>query len=76
MGFVIVSPRLAAAISDALDRKLPDIAYEVRLGPGQGLEWVERTDAGPVVHQDEPGAGLWRLLLFPVLSILPVAPLL
>ena len=76
MGFVIESPRLAAAMSDALDRKLPQIAYEVRLGPGKDLEWVEQTDAGPVVFQDEPHAGLWRRLLVPALSILPVEPLL
>lgn len=76
MGFVIESPRLAAAISDALDRKLPQIAYEVRLGPGEDLEWVEQTDAGPVVYQDEPQAGLSRRLLVPILSILPVEPLL
>lgn len=76
MGFVIDNPRLAAAISDTLDRKLADIAYEVRLGPGKDLEWVEQTDAGPVVHEDEPRAGLWRRILVPVLSILPVEPLL
>jgi cardiolipin synthase C len=72
MGFVMEHPRLAAAISDALDEKLADIAYEVRLDPAQKLEWVEYTDDGPVIHRHEPRAGFWRRLMVPAVSVLPV----
>ena len=51
---------------------LPANAYELRLGEGQRIEWVERTDAGVVVHDEEPRASLWRRLLVSLLSRLPI----
>lgn len=72
MGLVIESPALAGTISASLDRWLPTNAYEVRLGEGQRIEWVERTDAGEVVHREEPRADLWRRLLASLLSLLPI----
>lgn len=72
MGLVIHSPQLAAAMAAALDRSLPENAYELRLGAAQQLEWVERTQAGTVVHHEEPGASLWRRLLVTALSWLPI----
>lgn len=72
MGLVISSPALATTISDTLDRWLPANTYELRLAQGQRLEWVERSDAGEVVYQEEPRASLWRRLLMPLLSLLPI----
>jgi putative cardiolipin synthase len=59
-------------ISASLDRWLPANAYELRLGEGQRIEWVERTDAGVVVHDEEPRASLWGRLLVSLLSLLPI----
>ena len=72
MGLVIDSPALASTISASLDRWLPANAYELRLGEGQQLEWVERTDAGEGVHREEPRASLWRRMLAALLSLLPI----
>ena len=72
MGLVIESPALAGMISESLDRWLPANAYELRLGEGQRLEWVERTGEGVVVHHEEPRAGLWRRLVASLLALLPI----
>lgn len=72
MGLVIESPALAGEISSALDRWLPANAYELRLGEGDSLEWVERTDAGEVVHREEPRANLWRRFVAALLALLPI----
>jgi cardiolipin synthase C len=67
MGIVVESPRLAAQLSDALDRGLAGDAYEVRL-VGDALEWVD----GGTRHASEPGAGLLERLWINLLSILPI----
>ena len=72
MGLVIDSPALASTISRSLDRWLPTNAYQLRLGDGQRLEWVERTNAGEVVHHEEPHASVWRRVLTSLLSLLPI----
>lgn len=72
MGLVIESQALAGEISSSLDRWLPANAYELRLSEGQRIEWVERTDAGEVVHREEPRANLWRRLVASLLSLLPI----
>jgi putative cardiolipin synthase len=72
MGFVIDSPALAGAMADALRRDMPDRAYQVRLGRGGALEWVERRDGTEVVHGTEPGTGFWQRAAVSVLGVLPV----
>ena len=67
MGIVIESPRLAARLSDALDRGLPGSAYEVRLA-GDALEWTD----GDARHASEPGTGLLQRLWIGFLSLLPI----
>jgi putative cardiolipin synthase len=67
MGILIESPRLAAQLSDLLDRGLPGNAYEVRLA-GDALEWL---DAGTRLTS-EPGAGWLQRLWVNFLSILPI----
>lgn len=73
MGLVIDSAVLAGALSDSLDRTLADSAYEVRIQKdGSGLEWVEVTEQGEVVHRNEPKAHLMKRIGVTLLSWLPI----
>ncbi len=72
LGFVIESPAMAAAASDAILSRLAANAYRVRLGPDGALQWVDRVDGREVVHDTEPGAGFWRQLGVSMLSLLPI----
>lgn len=73
MGLVIDSDVLASALSDTLDRTLADSAYEVRIQKdGSGLEWLEVTEQGEVVHRNEPRAGLLKRIGVNILSWLPI----
>ena len=68
MGIVVESPALANQLSEAFNRDMASVAYEVRLLPQGSLEWVEHE-----VHcTSEPGAGLLRRLWIGFLSILPI----
>jgi len=71
MGVVLESARLAALLSEAFDRDIPTVAYEVRLA-GDKLQWVEGAGAGEVTHESEPGAGMLKRLWIDFLSILPI----
>jgi putative cardiolipin synthase len=68
MGIVVEGPALAARLSEALDRGMANVAYEVRLSSDGGLEWVD----GDVRHTSEPGAGVLKRLWIGFLSILPI----
>jgi putative cardiolipin synthase len=72
MGFVIDSPRMAAALSQRLDTSMPERAYEVRLDETGKLFWIERADGKTVTHDEEPGAGIWKRAGVRILSILPI----
>ena len=61
MGLVIDSPTLAQRLAERFDTAAPMIAYEVRLGPdGQRLEWIERTPAGEMRYDTEPGTSWFQ----------------
>ena len=68
MGVVVDSAALATRLSQAFDRAIPKVAYEVRLSADHGLEWIE----GDVRHTSEPGAGVLKRLWIGFLSILPI----
>jgi len=68
MGIVVESQTLASRLSEALDRDMANVAYEVRLSSDGSLEWVERD----VRHTSEPGAGVLKRLWIGFLSILPI----
>ena len=72
MGLVIDSPALAGALTRAFEAKVPENAYEVRKDAKGSIVWVERTPAGEVVHDDEPGAGALRRAWIEFLSWLPI----
>ena len=77
MGFVIDSPALAGRVSDALDRRVADGTYQVRLrADGKGLEWIERRDGRELVYNDEPDASAGRSWSAWLLSKLPIEHLL
>ncbi|HET9863104.1 MAG TPA: phospholipase D family protein [Steroidobacteraceae bacterium] len=72
MGLVIDSPRLVAVVTHALtDVRLLGETYRVRLGRS-GLEWIEQTAGGEVVHAREPNASLRRRAVVRVLSLLRI----
>jgi putative cardiolipin synthase len=77
MGFVIESPALAGAISDALDQRVDAGAYQVRLRTdGKGLEWIEHVDGREVRYFDEPAASASRSWTAWILAHLPIDHLL
>ncbi|MEZ5646091.1 MAG: phospholipase D family protein [Burkholderiaceae bacterium] len=72
LGVVVESPALASAITGTLDKMLPAHAYELRLGNGGRIEWIEHTASGELIHHDEPGATRWRRWFVSALSWLPI----
>jgi len=72
MGLVIESRTLAARLSDAFDTWIPTHAYEVRGRPDGSLEWIERSGAGEVRHETEPGMGPIKRAWLGFLSLLPI----
>src|SRR5262249_21443273 len=71
LAFVIESPALATALADQVVGTLADQSYRVRLGPGGALQWVDQSDGQEIVHDQEPGASLWRRFAVALLSLLP-----
>ncbi|HEX4779862.1 MAG TPA: phospholipase D family protein [Usitatibacter sp.] len=73
MGVVIQSPKLAARLSEALDARLAQAAYELRLTPSGAIAWVERTPEGAeVLHEDEPDTTMLKRAWIGFLSWLPI----
>jgi putative cardiolipin synthase len=72
LGFVIDSPALAQAMTDAFAARIPARAYRVRLNPTGALEWVEEDEGTTIVHTQEPGTSFWLRLGVSVLSLLPI----
>jgi putative cardiolipin synthase len=72
MGLVIDSPTLARRLSTAFDEAVPTLAYEVRLAPDGGLEWIERTADGLVRHTTEPQTSWWLRSRVEFLQQLPI----
>jgi putative cardiolipin synthase len=59
-------------MSDVLDGRVEERAYEVKLTPEGNLYWLEHTPAGLVRHDSEPGAGLLRRGAVEFMSLLPI----
>jgi putative cardiolipin synthase len=72
MGLLIDSPTLAGQLSAHFDDGFPGTAYEVRRGPGGGLEWTDRTSSGERRFTTEPGASFLKRAWVRFLSILPI----
>jgi putative cardiolipin synthase len=73
MGLVVHSRAIASALSERLDRQLPDRAFEVKTREdGPGLYWIEQTPAGVLRHETEPKASAWRRIGAGLLSLFPI----
>ena len=72
LGFVIDSPALAEQIAKAFAERIPGRAYRVRVTERGRLQWEEHRDDETVVHDDEPGAGLWKRVGVSILALLPI----
>lgn len=73
LGIVIHNPSLARKLHEEFDDLVPQMAYEVLLGPGgRGLQWIEQTPGGEVQHRDEPRASLLRRFYVSLLKFLPL----
>jgi putative cardiolipin synthase len=72
LGLVIDSPPLAQRLAAEFDTAVPRVAYEVRLAPDGGLEWIDRTPAGEIRFDTEPGAGALKRGWIQFLSVLPI----
>jgi putative cardiolipin synthase len=73
IGFIIDSPALASRLERAFAEEVPGRAYEVRLGDGGRLEWLQTLDDGSrVVLTTEPHTTAVTRGLVRVLSWLPI----
>ncbi|MDM0104035.1 phospholipase D family protein [Variovorax sp. J22R24] len=72
MGVIIDSPALAGRLAQQLDMAIPKAAYQVRLKPDGGMEWIDRTPQGETIHTTEPGSGALKRGWINFLEILPI----
>ena len=77
LGFVIESPALAGAMSQAFETAVPARAYEVVLAENGNLQWRElRPDGSVIVYTTEPGTSRTQRWGISILSNLPIEGLL
>jgi len=73
LGIIVDSPRLAAAMAEIFDGRVPQRSWEVQLNPGTGaLQWF---DAGSTPNQTfsvEPGTTWWERAAVRLLEPLPI----
>ncbi|MFN3591881.1 MAG: phospholipase D-like domain-containing protein, partial [Thermaurantiacus sp.] len=73
VGFIIDSPGLAGRLERAFEEDVPGRAYEVRLGEGGRMEWLQTLDDGRrAVLTTEPHTTPVTRALVRVLSWLPI----
>lgn len=73
LGIVIHNPWLARQLHGEFDNLVPQLSYEVLLGPGgRGLQWIEQTPRGEVQHRNEPQASIVRRFYVSLLKLLPL----
>jgi putative cardiolipin synthase len=73
MGLVIDSPALAQRLAGALDADSARTTYEVRVGSdGRCPVWVDRTPAGDIIYEVEPGTSFGQRMLIEILQTLPI----
>jgi putative cardiolipin synthase len=74
MGLVIDSADLARRLANAFDASIPDLAYELRPATGGSgcARWIERTPAGEVSYDVEPGTTASQRAALEFMSLLPI----
>lgn len=60
LGFLMDSPALAERLQQLFKDPLLERAYQVRLAPDGGLQWIDTAEGGTIVHRHEPGTSLLR----------------
>jgi putative cardiolipin synthase len=51
---------------------IKDHAYQLRLSEMGSVQWIERSAGKEIVHDQEPGADVWRILSVDFFSLLPI----
>lgn len=73
MGFLVKSPRLAGAVSSALDANLDKWTYEVVNSEDDELNWIDGSEAGErIVYQTEPNTSALSRGIAALIGFLPV----
>jgi cardiolipin synthase C len=72
LAFVIESPALTCAISDAFATRLRASPYKLRLAAVGSLRCIEHAARKEVVHVTEPGTTFWTRFGVSFLSALPI----
>jgi putative cardiolipin synthase len=76
MGVVLDSPTLSAWLVEAVDRRLPDIAWHVSLRRDEdgreSLTWTTNERGKAVTTDKEPGMSVWQHIGIDFLGLLPV----
>ena len=72
MGFIIQSPELAQALTEAINARAAEHAYRVTEGPDGNLNWVDQTAGRTTTYTTEPDTtGFDRFMVW-FLSKLPI----
>jgi len=72
MGVIIHSPEIAGSAADQVDRNLRSKTYEVILGEGGQLQWLDRRDGGKNVLARDPETTWWDRFKVGLMGILPI----
>ncbi|HEV8078763.1 MAG TPA: phospholipase D family protein [Marinobacter sp.] len=76
MGYVINSPELATQMETAIEERVRDYAYQVKLDLKGNLYWVEFSDSGKQFFVTEPDTGWFKRASVTFFSWLPIEALL
>lgn len=72
LGFVIESPPMALAISDAFHNTIPQNAYKLELNEKNKLIWLDHSSGNTIKLTKEPSTSFWKKLYLGFLSWLPI----
>ena len=71
MGLLIDSPEMAQKLADGSDRRIPEIAYRLKLGDDNRITWHASIDGKEVIETKEPQTTAWRRFQAWFLKIAP-----
>jgi putative cardiolipin synthase len=72
LGFVIDSPPMAQDIARTMAERVPELAYQLRLGADGSIQWLEQLQGEQLVHDAEPGTTFWKRAAVGLMSMLPI----
>lgn len=72
VGLIIEDDQLQDQISEALDRYLPTIAYQLSLDQNNNIQWIEHhADGSQTVHQHDPETTSFQRTILYMIGFLP-----